>query len=220
MTFHALLFCSGIKMLEPPFITTHIVQYEVIAFGRMSVKQLRWHTHTYPLAPVSSRKTKQQQTFWYPEVFLIFCMALCPMQSSATIFITNILESSVMSTSTFCSLHSMMAVLGQLLRGRSVMFLLPFLKCTLSITYCWRPCKNLDRHDKNGERCFQQNCSPLRRIQWQNAGKMIHNLQSLCCSGLWVSIGVHALDLYFTLQKTHIASWRITPRLIMSIKHT
>jgi hypothetical protein len=72
--------------------------------------------------------SKWQQTFWYPEVFIISCMALYPMPSCDMITLKVTLQSCVMSTSTFCSLHSMVAVLGGPLQGRS-MSLFPSLKC-------------------------------------------------------------------------------------------
>jgi hypothetical protein len=66
---------------------------------------------------------------------------------------------------------------------------------------------------------LQQNCSPLWGNQWKLAGKIIHNLQSFSCSGLWISSGANALEPYFRLQKTDKVLGHITPSLVMSVKH-
>jgi hypothetical protein len=57
-------------------------------------------------------------------------MTLCPVPGCAVIFFTITLWFSMMIVSTFCSLHFVVAVLGQLLQGRSVMSLL------LSFKHC------------------------------------------------------------------------------------
>jgi hypothetical protein len=67
---------------------------------------------------------------------------------------------------------------------------------SLIIAQCWHPCRNLHRHNEVSQ-CLQQNCSSLQGIQTQLADKTVHYLQSYCYSGLWISIGVHVMDLYF-----------------------
>jgi hypothetical protein len=47
----------------------------------------------------------------------------------------------------------------------------------------------------------------------------MHHLQPFRQSGLWISIGTHAMDLYFRLQKTDTAISCIIPSLVTSIMH-
>jgi hypothetical protein len=51
---------------------------------------------------------------------------------------------------------------------------------------------------------LQQNCSPLQGVQTVH-WKKIHHWQMFHHSAFWICIGVHALDLYFRLEKTDTA---------------
>jgi hypothetical protein len=49
----------------------------------------------------------------------------------------------------------------------------------------------------------------------QHTGEMVQHLQPFCCSGVWISIGAHALGVYFKLQKMARAVDHISPSLVM-----
>jgi small-conductance mechanosensitive channel len=110
MAFHA-PFCFGVKTVEPASITSHYVKQEVITLGSMSLNQMWWHIYVCPFVLVHRQSRKPTTNLLVSHFFIISCMGLnCAMTS-----LTITLQSSVMSTSTFCLLHSIVMVLGWLL---------------------------------------------------------------------------------------------------------
>jgi hypothetical protein len=150
--------------------------------------------------------------------FLVFLVSiipwseLCPVPTCTMIFLTITLWFSVISTS--CSLHLVMAVLGQLLWADQWCLCSHLLIVSPGVPHCSHPSRNFCRHDEVNQRCLQQNCSPSQRIKSQYTGETVHHLLPFYRSELWISIGAHVLNMYFRLQKTDIAS------LVLSIKRT
>jgi hypothetical protein len=110
---------------------------------------------------ISSRGTQQQQTLQHFTIFIISCIAVCPVARCFTISITVTHQSSVTSTSIFCSLYSLVVVLCWLLQGKLVMPLLPFLSVWLNVARFWR-CWRAHAYVEVVKRiCLLQNHSPL-----------------------------------------------------------
>jgi hypothetical protein len=112
--------CFGVKMVEPAVITTHDVQWGVITLAAYCWSHCD-NTFMFALlcSSANSLGTQWQQAFWYANIFIISYMALCQMSSCTVVNLTVSFQSSVMSMSTFCLLHSVLMVLSRLLRGRS-----------------------------------------------------------------------------------------------------
>jgi hypothetical protein len=99
--------------------------------SRQHVVEITATTHTcMPFCThFSALREPSDDKISHPRVFIISCMSLCLMPCCITIFLTAILQSLMRSTSTFCSLHSVVAVLGKTLWGRLAVPLFTSMKC-------------------------------------------------------------------------------------------
>jgi len=84
------------------------------------IRTVRWMgeqlpTVSYSSVPVSKRGTQLEQTFRYPKISIISWTALCPTPSCTAVYLTVILRSCMMSTSTFCLLRSVTATTARLI---------------------------------------------------------------------------------------------------------
>lgn len=117
-TIHALSFCFEVKMVEPASSISHSVQgihhpwQHVIEATVMKHPCMLFCTHW------SAVGQPNDNTFSGIPKSLSSSACHCPVPSCATVSLIVTLQSFVISTSTFCSLHSMLVVLGQPLQDK------------------------------------------------------------------------------------------------------
>jgi hypothetical protein len=132
--------------------------------------------------PVSKRGTQREQTFRYPKISIISWTAWCPTPSCAAISLNVILRSCLMSSSTFCLLLLVAAVLCWPQRGWSAMSVFPSLKCFTHLLTLLAPCRHLHKHHEIAHRWLLPSFPLSQEIQWQYVDEMTRRWQPFSSS--------------------------------------
>jgi hypothetical protein len=159
---------------------------------------------------ISSQGTQWWQTFQYPKTFchLLHCAVSSAKLCYHSLTVTH--WSSVMSTSTLCSLHSVATVTVTVVRQIADVPAAILEVFSLNTTHCCHPCRDIHRHDKVDPLYLLQN-SIMAHSRYDSSLPAIL-MQWIMDKFLWAC----AVPVFQVVEKAH----SYLPSLVVSIKYT
>jgi hypothetical protein len=175
MSFHSLSLSFAVKVVKIPFITFHSFSKKSLASGTFRWSNCNDKSKRVVLCcSVSSRKTNGDKfsdilNLSSPARHWILCQAALWFPSSWNFSLL------CWAHQLLCSLHSVVAVRGRPLRGRSAMILSPSLMCFTQSRTWLAPTQDTQGPAKIDQKYLQQICSLLKEIRSQHASERSHS---------------------------------------------